>query len=325
MPAALFFCFRMVYSVGTGRRYGGKTLRKMSISFEDVSKKKLKAWQKALLAVSGAAALLGVALFMFSAQFGTKGAEYAKKADGAAPLNGTVDLLVSGRLYAFSRYGRALDVFETDGTFCWSVSVPAHQNGEAGFFLKDGWIFIYDRNGTVYRYDRDGTFSGRVYYDYSDSERSFIYLTDSSDELSRTVPAVSGGVSVPYSLLCFDEESVQYCAQDTQERYVIAQYHFAAGETALREYDPGPDGALRALDGEVLIPAAASAKGGDGAAYSVKRGVLRKDGQILYRTPFWDWLRGDPMIGWKIGFIGALVTFVQSILYRKKRRKTGKK
>lgn len=286
--------------------------------------KTLKRWQKICLALSIAVTLLGGGLFLASSRIGVRQNDYKKKQDAPAPMNGDVSLLIyRDGLYVFSEYGCALNAFGTDGSFRYSLSVPVHQNGKARFFMKDGRIFIEDRNGTLYRFDTDGTYLGKIYYNYSETEKDLIYAADAADVLTDTVPAVSKEVPIPYALLYFDDEVIVFSALDAGERNIIAAAQRKSGEITVREYDPAGDewAAVRALEGSVLVPDLFLTRGPEGHVYRVSFGTLRRDEEILWRTGLPGWALGRPMLGWLIAFLGTAATAVQTKIYGRKKGK----
>ena len=98
-----------------------------------------KWWQRVLLAIGIILILAGMGLFFTTLQTGTKNADYTIKQEAPSPLQGKISLALAGqRLYTFSEYNCSLNVFDANnGDFCYSLSVPIHQNGEAEFCIRD--------------------------------------------------------------------------------------------------------------------------------------------------------------------------------------------
>lgn len=67
---------------------------------------------------------------------------------------------MEGRLYVLFEDTAAVNVYDGNGQFLWSVSVPYHDhNGGARMLLKEGKLYIYQRDWQVYCYrGTDGRF-----------------------------------------------------------------------------------------------------------------------------------------------------------------------
>lgn len=296
---------------------------------EHEDKNGYKWWQKVLLAIGIFIDVVGVGLFLFSFQYGTKTTDYTIKKEVLAPLQGKISLALAGqRLYTFSEYNCSLNVFDANnGDFCYSLSVPIHQNGEAAFCIRDDYIYIWDRNGTLYKYSLDGVFIGRLYFDYSRTERDYLYLTDAEDKLLATIP--TGTDKTPYYGLAFDEDVIQYDALDNEnKKSIIVSYNYLKNEESCWEYvQAGSDPYLTpvsVLDGEVIIPTMGPLYDREGHVFTILFGKLCKDDQVIFKTSWLNWIKGYPLTGWCIAAVGTGITAIITACHKKKLAKKEK-
>ena len=293
---------------------------------EDDNTIKYKWWQKVLLIIGDILAVAGISLFFLSSHTGTINADYTKKQELPAPLQGTISLALSGQYpYAYCDFNCSLNAFDvSDGSFCYSISIPHHQNGESEFYIRNGYIILWDRIGTLYKYNQDGTFLGKAYFDNSQfvDERDCLYLNGSDDTLLEKIPAATEGI--PYNCLDFDDESIIYNAWDKQkDKDFIVTYNFLTYETSAREYNLIGDDQLkpvRALEGNLVFPSQNPIYDDAGHEYSVSFGKLYKDDQVLYKTPLLDRLKG-PLVGWYIAAVGIGIAAIIVSVHDKKRAK----
>ena len=136
---------------------------------------RLRIWQKVMVGISIIILFIGAVMFLRVDH--VKNPDYTKKYDTPSALVGdTCVVLYQNKIYAYSEIESAVNVFDENDSFEYSVCVPKSQNGRSYFYIFEDNMFLVSRDGKTYRYNMDGSFisvideteipAGAVYEDY---------------------------------------------------------------------------------------------------------------------------------------------------------------
>lgn len=92
---------------------------------------------------------------------------------------------MEGRIYVFFEDVAAVNVYDRMGQFLWAVSAPYHDHtGEARMVLRDGMLYIYQREYQVYCYrGSDGNFV--EFFDWEDRQEEFPWQDKAAERVDK--------------------------------------------------------------------------------------------------------------------------------------------
>ena len=281
----------------------------------------IKPWQYIPIALSVVIMLFGFFMFLSNVNIGTK--DYLTKMSAPSALTGQTSIvLYNEKIYVYSENQGALNVFEENGKFEYGINIPLILNGISNFFIKNDCIFIVSRWGDkVYKYDSDGNYLGMFYAVIPDEGSKHLCITDKNGKLIQTVLTDDDTPILAY----FDDSIIQYEIWDGNTgANRIVTYNRVTDEKTLTDFDNNDE--FYEHIGKVLFtPYYEFVSDSDGNSYYISFGTLKKNGEAIYKTPFWDWYKNTVFACWATFAFGMLSAAGQVYFYKRLDYKLGYK